>query len=72
MKSASQANAKKQKKNLRRTMDEEKGRQAQLWWMFGVGITLLISAYLQSEKIIQSQAERVPAQSLPYFQAQSK
>jgi hypothetical protein len=72
MNPVAEARVRKSKKNRRRTMDEAKGRQAQIWWMLGVGVTLLISAYLQSQKVIESQAERVPAQSLPYLQAQSK
>ncbi len=60
-------------------MDEEHGRQAQLWWMFGVGMLLLVSAYYQNNRPPEMPSDRSPAQrgagsstSLPYFRAQTK
>lgn len=60
-------------------MDEEHGRQAQLWWMFGVGMLLLMSAYYQNNRPAELASERAPAQlgpalssALPYSRPQTK
>ena len=73
------AKQKNPKNTRRRSMDEEHGRQAQLWWMFGVGMLLLASAYYQNNRPLEMPSERSPAQlgagsstSLPYFRAQTK
>lgn len=46
-------------------MDEEHGRQAQLWWMFGVGMLLLLSAFYQDNRPAELASERAPAQLIP-------
>jgi len=46
-------------------MDADNGRQAQLWWMFGVGLLLLVSAYYQKSRPLLAHSERGPAQVVP-------
>jgi hypothetical protein len=60
-------------------MDEEHGRQAQLWWMFGVGMLLFLSATYQNNRPAEIHSERAPAQlvpassnALPYFRPQTR
>ena len=73
------AKHKKSKTAKRRAMDEEHGRMAQLWWMFGVGMLLLVSAYYQNNRSPEYPSERSPAQlkpasasRLPYSSPQTK
>ena len=60
-------------------MDEEHGRQAQLWWMVGVGALLVLTAYYENLRPVEARSERGPAQlsvapagALPYSAVQSK
>ena len=46
-------------------MDADNGRQAQLWWMFGVGLLLLVSAYYQKSRPLLAHSERSPARIAP-------
>jgi len=70
---------KSSKKSKRRAMDETYGRQAQLWWMLGVGVLLLLTAYYENIRPLQPGSQRGPAQissaaplGLPYSQGQFK
>ncbi|MBU6374867.1 MAG: hypothetical protein KGQ59_02620 [Bdellovibrionales bacterium] len=69
--------SKKSKKPQRRAMDEDFGRQAQLWWMLGVGVILLLAAYYENMRPLDTLSARTPAQissvpsgSLPYRSGQ--
>ena len=60
-------------------MDEDIGRQAQLWWMLGVGVILVAAAYYENMRPLETRSERSPAQvstassvSLPYRSSQFK
>lgn len=46
----------------KRLMDEEKTRQAQLWWTFGVGLVLALMALYQAAPPVEARTERGPAQ----------
>lgn len=60
---------KKSPQSRRRAMDAEQGRHAQLWWMFGVGAVLLLSAIYQNTRPVQARSERGPAQIRPVSSA---
>lgn len=46
----------------KRQMDEEKSRQAQLWWTFGVAVVFAVLALRQTAPQAQALTERIPAQ----------
>ncbi len=46
----------------KRLMDEERTRQAQLWWTFGVGLVLAVMALYQASPPVEARSERGPAQ----------
>ncbi|MFN7684791.1 MAG: hypothetical protein ACK5QT_05205 [Oligoflexia bacterium] len=48
-------------RHTKRLLDEEKNRQAQLWWTFGVGLVLALMALSQSAP--SSSTQRTPAES---------
>ena len=43
-------------------MDEEKSRQAQLWWTFGVALVFAALALYQASPRVEARYERGPAQ----------
>jgi hypothetical protein len=46
----------------KRVMDEDRTRQAQMWWTFGVGLVLAVMALFQSTPRVEARTERGPAQ----------
>ena len=46
----------------KRAMDEEKSRQAQLWWTFGVALVFAVLALYQASPRVEARYDREPAQ----------
>ncbi len=43
-------------------MDEDRTRQAQVWWTLGVGVVLAVMALQQSSPPVEARSVRGPAQ----------